>query len=121
MSDNSGTTDYYSAMYDEYLTHLQNSGIKVNDRARAYLWKVRFIDLMSKYDGDGQDLQGFHYSNNPRKNKVIEQYFSQLEPRLSENPDLHSQYAQLEDLKDITPGIRWNEYIRQLGSRINAA
>ena len=99
MSDNSGTTDYYSAIFDEYMTHLQNSGIHVSSQARSYLQKVRFIDLMAGYDsGSGQDLQGFHYSNDPRRNRVFEHQFSQLEPKLSENLDIKSLYAQLQKL-----------------------
>ncbi len=101
MADNSGTTDYYSSMYDEYMNHLQNSGIRVNDQGRSYLWKVRFIDLMSYYDSPfQQDLQGFHYSNDPKTKKVIEHQFSKLEPKISENPDSQSLYAQLENLEE---------------------
>ena len=114
MSDNSGTTDYYSAIFDEYMTHLQNSGIHVSSQARSYLQKVRFIDLMAGYDsGSGQDLQGFHYSNDPRRNRVFDHQFSQLEPKISENPDSQNLYARLEDLKGVT-GQEWNRYIRDL-------
>lgn len=115
MADTSGITDFYSAVFDEYQNELANRGVRIEDRARSYLWKVRFIDLMSRFDsGESQDLQGFHFSNNPNYNRIFEHQFSQLEPRITENPDSQSQYAQLENLKDVTPGIRWNEYLATL-------
>lgn len=115
MADTSGITDFYSAVFDEYQNELANRGVRIEDRARSYLWKVRFIDLMSRFDsGESQDLQGFHFSNNPNYNRIFEHQFSQLEPKITENPDSQGQYAQLENLKDVTPGIRWNEYLATL-------
>ncbi len=115
MSDISGITDFYSAVFDEYQDELINRGVRIEDKARSYLWKVRFIDLMSRSDsGESQDLLGFHFSNNPNYNKMFEHQFTQFQPQISENLDSQSLYARLEELKDVTPGLRWKQYIGDL-------
>jgi hypothetical protein len=45
---------------------------------------------------------------------MFEHQFTQFQPQISENPDSQSLYARLEELKDATPGLRWNKYIRDL-------
>ena len=107
MNDNSGITDFYSAVFDEYQNQLVNRGVRIEDRARSQLWKIRFVDVMSRFDSpESQDLQGFHFSNNPNYNKIFEHQFSQLEPRISENLEEPSMYAQLDGRMDLTSGER---------------
>ncbi len=97
MQDKSGPLDYYRAWFHE---HLKNKGIKSIGEVGSYLHEVRFSDLMGLFDTwNNQDAQGFHYSNNPKTGNVVEQYFTQLKPIISENGN-DSYYAKLNNQKD---------------------
>ena len=86
MTDKSGPLDYYRSWYREYLKHLENKGIRVSDPVGTYLHEVRFADLMTPFDtSNEQDSQGYHYSNDPNTNKIIDQYFTNFKPVISEN------------------------------------
>ena len=94
MTDNSGPLDYYRAWYREYLKYLENKGIRINDLAGTYLHEVRLADLMTRFDTDNeQDSQGYHYSNDPNTNTIIDQYFTNFKPVISENKNNEDQAA----------------------------
>ncbi|MBI2995183.1 MAG: caspase family protein [Candidatus Melainabacteria bacterium] len=86
MTDKSGPLDYYCSWYKEYLQHLTSKGVKIERPVGTYLHKIKFADLMTQYDtSNRQDSQGFHYSNDPKTKKLIEQYFTQTKPNISVN------------------------------------
>lgn len=79
MTDNSGPLDYYVSWYNEYLKYLESKNIKVEKPIGTYLHKVRFADLMGRYDSSSmQDSQGFHYYNDPLRHRRNGQYFTSI-------------------------------------------
>ena len=107
LADRTGPPAYYDGWLVDYGKHLKSKGFELRDEVNTMLWRLRFADVMSKYD-EPQDMVGIHYSNNPKAKSPIEQRFTQA-PQ-----DSDSLYARLEEFSDMTPGLRWNQYLTDL-------
>lgn len=82
--DMTGPQAYYDSWVKEYANYLKTKGLEIRPEVTSMLWRFRFADLMTWYD-EKQNMKGFHYSNNPRKNKVIERYFTETKPVIGVN------------------------------------
>lgn len=111
--DMTGPQAYFDSWVKSYSEYLKSKDEEVRPEVATMLWRLRFADLMTWYD-EKQNMKGFHYSNDPKKNRNTQQYFTELIPPIDENPGSQSLYAQLEDLKDAIPGLRWSQYLNDL-------
>ena len=89
--DWSGAFSYYLSYYFELLEHEKAQGIEPKGSVGSFSHAIQFADLMVTRDSyHGAKPQAIHYSNDPDKKKVINQFFSQSNEIIGEDSDLPS-------------------------------